>query len=516
MATIDTIADRSTGTAIAGKMYFETSTNKLIAYSGSAWLELDSDGTGAVYENRWGASFDGSNDYLSFSNTFGIPGSTSASMSCWINCSNTNVNQHISGTNNKVFSVELWGSSNVLYVEMGSGKYATLSSMRSYISQGSWHHIAVVYDGSGSSNADKIKLYIDGALMTVSFSGTIDSAMPSFSNFYFGKGTYNVYYDGLLDEAAIFNTALSAADITAIYYGGTPNHIGSFSPVGYWRMGDDSNDTASSDPASNKIATITDSSGNGNDATQGTASSQPTFMELDQSTTSLSFDGSNDNLTVSDSSLDISGDLTMSFWFKANSFSNWNYAFNLTTFPTTSASSYRARTLGFYDGKLNSNTYYDGWNDAASTSLQTNTWYHAAVVYERTAGTDTGFHTLYLNGAVDLARTAVNMKDINYVETQIGKSYNSEYFDGLLDDVAVFNSALSASEVSSLAASRGAHIVNDLSLSPVVYYRMGEDDSLTDGAPVLQITDASGNGNHATQSTAANQPTASVDTTIYV
>jgi len=29
-------------------MYFETSTNKLIAYSGSAWLELGSDGTGAV------------------------------------------------------------------------------------------------------------------------------------------------------------------------------------------------------------------------------------------------------------------------------------------------------------------------------------------------------------------------------------------------------------------------------------------------------------------------------------
>jgi hypothetical protein len=57
-------------------------------------------------------------------------------------------------------------------------------------------------------------------------------------------------------------------------------------------------------------------------------------------------------------------------------------------------------------GKLNSNTYYDGWEDAASTSLQTNTWYHGAVVYERTAGTNSGFHTLYLNGAVDLARTA--------------------------------------------------------------------------------------------------------------
>jgi hypothetical protein len=46
---------------------------------------------------------------------------------------------------------------------------------------------------------------------------------------------------------------------------------------------------------------------------------------------------------------------------------------------------------------------------------------------------------------------------------------------------------------------------------------MGEDDSLTDGQTgISQITDASGNGNHATQSTASNQPTASVDPVIYV
>jgi len=269
-----TTAEINALTPITGDLVLDSTLNAVKLYNGSAWKTFDGD---IAFENRWGVSFDGSNDYLSFSNTLGIPASTSVSMSCWINCSNTNVNQHISGTNNKVFSVELWGSSNVLYVEMGDGKYATLSSMRSYISQGSWHHIAVVYDGSGSSNADKIKIYIDGALMTVSFSGTIDSAMPSFSNFYFGKGTYSVYYDGLLDEAAIFNTVLSAADITAIYYGGTPNHIGSFSPVGYWRMGDDSNDSATS---GGSIATITDSSGNGNDATQGTASSQPTFSDL--------------------------------------------------------------------------------------------------------------------------------------------------------------------------------------------------------------------------------------------
>jgi len=46
MATIDTIADRSTGSAIAGKAYFETTTNKFIVYNGTAWIEVHSDGTG--------------------------------------------------------------------------------------------------------------------------------------------------------------------------------------------------------------------------------------------------------------------------------------------------------------------------------------------------------------------------------------------------------------------------------------------------------------------------------------
>lgn len=45
MATIDIIADRSTGSAIAGKAYFETSTNKFIVFNGTAWIELNSDGT---------------------------------------------------------------------------------------------------------------------------------------------------------------------------------------------------------------------------------------------------------------------------------------------------------------------------------------------------------------------------------------------------------------------------------------------------------------------------------------
>ena len=237
-------------------------TDRLCVWDGSSWYKYNND----TFSNTYSLDFDGTNDYISFANTLGIPSSTAVSMSCWINCSNTNTNQQIFGTNNKVFSVEIWGSTNVFYVEMGESKFASLSNMRSYITQGSWHHIAVVYDGSGSTNTDKIKLYIDGQLMTLSFFGTIDSAMPSFSNFYLGNGYYNVYYNGLLDECALWNNAaLSANNISSIYNSGTPADISSLSPVGWWRMGDDDSGTGT---------TITDQGSGGNN---GTLNNGPTF-----------------------------------------------------------------------------------------------------------------------------------------------------------------------------------------------------------------------------------------------
>jgi hypothetical protein len=56
----------------------------------------------------------------------------------------------------------------------------------------------------------------------------------------------------LIDEVAIFNSALSASQITNIYRGedgggsggtnGVPGNLDTFNPVGWWRMGDTGSD----------------------------------------------------------------------------------------------------------------------------------------------------------------------------------------------------------------------------------------------------------------------------------
>ena len=274
MATIDTIADRSTGSAIAGKAYFETSTNKFIVYNGSAWIELDSDGTGAVYENRWGASFDGTGDFVDCGNISVLSNASSLTISGWFKFNTLDTLCLTSGSslsNRIYFYVTGTGSLSIYF----DGLNPMTSSINLSTSQ--WYHLALIKDGNGSNN---LKLFINGSLSDGA-TGSFTSATGSNAGDNLWIGSASAYtglpLDGLADEVAVWGSALSNSDVVAIYNSGTPTDLSSLTPTGYWRMGDDSNDTATS---GGSIATITDSSGNGNDAVQATASKQPTFSDL--------------------------------------------------------------------------------------------------------------------------------------------------------------------------------------------------------------------------------------------
>ena len=136
-----------------------------------------------------------------------------------------------------------------LYAYNGS----TVVNYNTTPSVGQWYHVAC------TRRVTTCTIYLNGSNVA---SGT-DSANYSMSNPSprIGgppSGVTGQYVDGKIDEVAIFNSALSASDITAMYNSGTPNDISSLNPVGWWRMGD--NDGATG-------ITITDQGSGGNDAT---------------------------------------------------------------------------------------------------------------------------------------------------------------------------------------------------------------------------------------------------------
>lgn len=524
MATIDTIADRSSGSAIAGKAYFETSTNKFIVFNGTAWIELDSDGVGAVYENRWGASFDKtSTDGLQTpAGTFNL-GNSPFTFSVWFKASSLAANYHA------VFRAGSGASAATMFITSGGDvQFSDWSNVQISsgftVTTGAWHHAAFVKSTAGSTSID---MYVDGIFRN-SGSLTISDFTGSNNTIgHIGNGGSTWPFDGKIDEFAFWDTALSAADITKIYNGTAPNGkptdltlAGSYDTdrtanlKGYWRMGDDSSDSATS---GGSIATITDSSGNGNDATQSTASAQPTFKALASSTTSISFDGSSDYLEKTFSSAPCAGAYTIGFWFNTSTSPSFLSLFESTDTLANYNGGFRVYRFGS-DGTIrlataNSSGSWSHEAYAYGTSL--NTWHYVVI----TRSAHGAVPEIYIDGVVPSGSVygTPQTEAISAKKLRIGSTYSGG-LTGYMDEVSFFNSELTGSDLTAyLSAVRGTHLINDLGLSPTAYWRMGEDDNLTDGQTgISQITDASGNGNHVTQATASAQPTASVDPVIYV
>ena len=87
----------------------------------------------------------------------------------------------------------------------------------------------------------------------------------------------------------------------------------------------------------------------------------------------------------------------------------------------------------------------------SNVSLSTNTWYHVAATFDGTT------RMLYLNGKELVKNTpngnAHTVQDINF---SIGRTNNSEYFSGILDEVGIWNRALTAAEIAELAGAEGS------------------------------------------------------------
>lgn len=123
----------------------------------------------------------------------------------------------------------------------------TINNSAILIPKGVWCHLAVTWDGSNT-----VTTYLNGTQL-----GQITNA-SSLTNradkMLIGKGHF--YNKGLVDEVAYWNRGLSSSDITAIYNSGVPDDLSSYSPVGWWRMGE--NDLGVG-------TTITDQGSGGND-----------------------------------------------------------------------------------------------------------------------------------------------------------------------------------------------------------------------------------------------------------
>ncbi|TQS42366.1 LamG domain-containing protein [Cryptosporangium phraense] len=115
------------------------------------------------------------------------------------------------------------------------------------VNDGNWHHAVATYS-SGT-----MILYVDGVAQTPTTGvGTLTAISPSYwrvggdASGTTWPGTYGDYLTGTLDEAAVYQSALSATRVTAHYTAGTsyPSAVLADVPRFYWRLNDAEGQTA--------------------------------------------------------------------------------------------------------------------------------------------------------------------------------------------------------------------------------------------------------------------------------
>ena len=230
----------------SGDVYFETDTKNVIIWDGTAWRGYQNDGvfvSGWSGQNRFTASFDGTNDYMETSVPI-VTGTEAITLSGWVYLTSapSSYDQFIA-----IRGATTAGTARMLGVattgRLTFNSYASQLVGTTALSTSTWYHIAATCSGGTA------KVYLDGVLEA---SGSVTyNSVASGNTFTVARGGSTEYAAAKIDDVAVWNEVLgdggvnvgstATGDIASLYNSGVPGNImslGSSGPKGWWRMGD--------------------------------------------------------------------------------------------------------------------------------------------------------------------------------------------------------------------------------------------------------------------------------------
>ncbi len=319
----------------------------------------------------------------------------------------------------------------------GASSYGTTNT--NIISVNKWNHIAVIYNGSGAANADKLKLYVNGVQQTLTFTGTIPSVTASGATAYLGStGGTSLFWDGKIDEFRIWNTARTESQIRETMDKEIPATTGL---KAYYLM-------------SEGLGTsLNDYSGNGNNVT---LYGSPVFKAsgcFSGTRNSLLFDGTSSYISLPagvDSLIDNKQTFTFCGWIYPTNLRNWNIIFDKTNGTNEFGVMLSGSSRGGTDEILivhSVGSYLATSAYTTSNILTINNWYHIAIVLD---GTQYETLKLYVNGQQqNLTSTSTVQATFppGGVLTIGKKAVFSNIWQGNFDEFSFWNVALSQSSI---------------------------------------------------------------------
>ena len=475
-----------------------------VCNSGNVGSALDGTKTNATWSmnGKFGKAinFDGNGDYVDIPDNNSVDLTNSFTISLWLKPSDlTQTNRYLiskrndAGTDNSYSIIWEYVDNQV---EFYSGSY-TGSNPRTgsgiTISDTNWHQIIYSYDGTTWAG------YLDG----INKFSTARTFSLTTSSIDLLIGTFNAsgfYFNGLIDEVKIYNSALTSDEIKLDYNHGSAMVLGSVSTDSTGAVADNSSargycvpgDTTScSAPVGEwkfdeKTGTNAyDTSGNG---LTGTFTGSPRWRS-GKFGSGINFDGGNDWSDLisvpynSATTFSTNKDITISAWFKSTGSS-----YTQTIFDSRDGGIDWAG-IGLFVAGTGEVSYYirdNGGhfiNSATTSTYIDNNWHNATLVGDRD-----GNAVLYIDGSINVGTTQSMSTIIDITNAQndiLGNACCSasawEEFQGTIDHVRIYNYARTPAQIA-WDYNRGG---------PVGHWKMDECQGNT-------ANDSSGNGNSGT------------------
>ena len=327
------------------------------------------------------------------------------------------------------------------------------SSVSIDYADGGWHNLVVIIDRPGTT----MTLYMDGLF---SASTSVDNSLPAPNGTFRIGSIWNLstFYRGGIDDVRVYNRALSAEEISQLYAMGEgvkvaktvapPSSSLDSGLLGHWTFDGPDVDWSST------TAEVRDSSGSGNsgDARNGmsTASAVPgavgqalrfnsasgNYLQYGNILNSLAFpfsisswvyrDGSTSDYIVATDDQDVPAGILCGAWIAIGS----NQA--------------QANTGDCVCNALNCKK-----TATTVSTVPTKEWVNIVAVFNSLGDSD-----IYFNGALQSVTytgtaTAFNQSSLSFKIGRSGRSPTAD-MDGMIDDVRIYNRALSATEIQQL------------------------------------------------------------------
>ena len=362
------------------------------------------------FPNEYSFNFDSSNDYLQLPIPFSY---TNHTISAWYYANSGDkyiFDSRDGGSDGIALAVNADGT--LWYAVRGSGGNSVTSSSGSL---NAWNHVAVTYNGSTA------KIYLNGSEVG---SGTFSDTISTTTNARIGAISYTTsgYFDGLIDEVALWDTALSASTISKIASKPVDLTKYSASNLKLWlRAGDKVQPESTTSIARADFST-----------------------ELDG--TSYIDAGTGLGTSLGDS---YGNNLTISAWFKLASTGTTRGIFEIGAFTGS-----HGQINLWYSSDGTIKYRLNGGNWTRSVSFTDLGWNHISIIYDASSESNS---KLYLNGSSvgSASGTFPSSLDLDGLKTIIGAIESSSFnWEGILSSLSIHQTALPANDIALMAKSR--------------------------------------------------------------